>query len=31
MCEGKPSKRFGYLGLNNGYLGNAQTPLLIKL
>ncbi len=31
MREGKPSKRFGHLGLHNVCLGNSQSPLLIKL
>lgn len=31
MREGKPSKRFGHLGLHNVNLGGAGSPVLIKL
>jgi len=31
MREGKPSPRFGHLGLHNVNLGGGSNPLLIKL
>lgn len=31
MREGRPSKRFGHLGLHNVNLGGAGSPVLIKL
>lgn len=31
MREGRPSKRFGHLGLHNVSLGGGSAPVLIKL